>query len=117
DCCRRHRPHHRRSGADRQSRASCGRPAAWKGSLGVITTNLSTRPFYNERVVHFWLLMAAFVLGATTMTNVSRLRYYSRSDTELATETARDETRSAELRASAAKLRGSVDAKQIESAS
>jgi len=83
----------------------------------VITTNLATRPFYNERAVHFWVLLAALILGAITAINIARLRYYSRSDTELATATARDEARTADLKASAVKLRASVDAKQIEAAS
>ncbi len=42
---------------------------------------------------------------------------YSRSDTELATQASRDEARAAELRATAARLRASVDTKQIDAAS
>jgi len=83
----------------------------------VITTNLSTRPFYNQAAVQFWLLIVAFVAVLATIFNVSRIVYYSRSDTELATQANGDEARSAELRASAARLRSSVDAKQIETAS
>jgi Tfp pilus assembly protein PilN len=80
----------------------------------VITTNLSTRPFYNERVVRFWLMVVAIVAVLATLINVTRLLYYSRSDTRLTNETATDETRSAELRASAARLRASVNPKQIQ---
>jgi hypothetical protein len=83
----------------------------------VITTNLATRPFYNQRIVHFWILVAALILGLATAINVTRLRHYSLSDTELAAQTTRDESRAAELRAAAAKERASVDAKQIEAAS
>jgi hypothetical protein len=83
----------------------------------VIRTNLSTRPFYNEGAVRLGLLVLAIIVVAATAFNVTRLIQYSRSDTELATEASRDETRTAELRAQAAELRASVDTKQIETAS
>ena len=83
----------------------------------MIRTNLSTRPFYNERAVSFWLLVFLLVVVAATVFNTTRVLRYSRSDTELGTSSSQDEARAAELRASAAKIRGSVDAKQIEVAS
>ena len=82
----------------------------------MIRTNLATRPFYNERVVHIWLaLITVLVIGATIV-NVVRVRQYSRSDTRLASQASRDEARAAALRAEAARLRASVDPRQIESA-
>jgi Tfp pilus assembly protein PilN len=83
----------------------------------VITNNLSTRPFYNEGAVRAWLLVAAILLGIATIINVSRVLYYSRSDTELALQASRDEARAAELTETAARLRSSVDATQIATAS
>jgi Tfp pilus assembly protein PilN len=83
----------------------------------MIRTNLSTRPFYNERVVKLWLLGFLIVVLAATAFNVSRILRYSRSDTQLSEQAARDEARAAELRASAARLRSTVDPRQIESAS
>jgi Tfp pilus assembly protein PilN len=83
----------------------------------VIRTNLATRPFYNERAVHFWLLIVAILVVAATAFNVSRVLRYSRSDTELATSASRDEARAAELRRQAAQLRASVDPRQVEFAS
>ena len=83
----------------------------------MIRTNLSTRPFYNERVVRSWLLGAALVVVAATTFNVTRLLYYSHSDTEREGTASRDEALAAELRRSAARLRGSVDAKLIDRAS
>jgi len=83
----------------------------------VIRTNLSTRPFYNERAVHAWLLVLAVSVGAATVFNVVRVIRYSQSDTELATQASRDESRAADLRAEATRLRGSVDLQQIELAS
>jgi len=83
----------------------------------VIRTNLSTRPFYNERLVRLALLFLAVVVVAATVFNVTRILRYSRSDTRLATQASRDEARAADLRQQAAQLRASVDPKQIEQAS
>jgi Tfp pilus assembly protein PilN len=83
----------------------------------VIRTNLSTRPFYNERAVLLWLLVAALVVVSATLFNVSRVLRYSRSDTQLATQAARDEAHATDLRQQAARLRATVDPRQIEFAS
>ena len=83
----------------------------------MIRTNLSTRPFYNERIVSLWLLLFLVVVVAATIFNTERVLRYSHSDTEQGTSASRDEARAAELRATAVKLRNSVDAKQIELAS
>jgi hypothetical protein len=83
----------------------------------VIRTNLSTRPFYNERAVHLWLLVIAIAAASLTIFNVSRVIYYSRSDTELATRAKRDEDRAVRLRADAVQQRASVDPRQVEFAS
>ena len=83
----------------------------------MIRTNLSTRPFYNERAVHIVLLALAIVVAGATIFNVSRVIRYSRSDTELATQATRDEGRAADLRQQASRLRASVDSRQIEFAS
>jgi len=80
----------------------------------VIRTNLSTRPFYNERLVRLWLIaIAVAVLGATAF-NAARVLRYSRSDTRLATQASSDESRAADLRRQAARLRSSVDPRQID---
>jgi Tfp pilus assembly protein PilN len=83
----------------------------------VIKGNLATRPFYNEPAVHAWLLAAAVVIGLATVFNVAQMLRYSRSDTELARQAANDEERATELRSQAARLRSSVDQRQIELAS
>jgi Tfp pilus assembly protein PilN len=83
----------------------------------VIDTNLATRPFYNDSAVRLWLLVLALVVVTASAFNVTRVLQYSRSDTELATQASRDETRTTELRAEAAQLRASVDPKQVENAS
>jgi Tfp pilus assembly protein PilN len=83
----------------------------------VIRTNLSTRPFYNERAVHTWLLIAAVIVALATIFNVTRVLRYSRSDTELAGQASRDESRANELRQQALRLRSTVDPRQIDFAS
>ena len=83
----------------------------------MIRTNLSTRPFYNERAVHLVLIALAIVVAGATAFNVSRVIRYSRSDTELATQATRDEGRAADLRQQAVRLRASVDPRQIDFAS
>ena len=83
----------------------------------MIRTNLSTRPFYNERLVQVWLIVFLLVVLAATAFNVTRVLRYSRSDTQLNQQAASDEARAAELRAAAVRLRGTVDPKQIEFAS
>jgi Tfp pilus assembly protein PilN len=83
----------------------------------VIKSNLSTRPFYNDRLVRLWLVGTAILVVALTAFNVSRVMRYSRSDTQLATQASRDEARAADLRQQAAQLRASVDPKQVDFAS
>jgi Tfp pilus assembly protein PilN len=83
----------------------------------VIRTNLSTRPFYNERAVHLWLGAVAVAVVAATVFNVSRVIRYSRSDTQLATQASRDEARATDLHRQAGRLRASVDPHQIDFAS
>ena len=83
----------------------------------MIRTNLSTRPFYNERIVQVWLVAFLVIVLAATAFNVTRILRYSRSDTQLSEQATRDEARAAELRASAVRLRATVDPRQIELAS
>jgi Tfp pilus assembly protein PilN len=83
----------------------------------MIRTNLSTRPFYNERAVHFWLLVVAVLVVLATAFNVTRVLSYSHRDTELAGQFSRNESRARDLRQQAARLRATVDPKQIEFAS
>jgi len=83
----------------------------------MIRTNLSPRPFYNERLVRLGLIVFLLVVAAATAFNVTRVVRYSRSDTQLSERAARDEARAADLRKSAVRLRATVDPKQIEFAS
>jgi Tfp pilus assembly protein PilN len=83
----------------------------------MIRTNLSTRPFYNERAVSMWLLGLAILVAVATAFNVISVIGYNRNDTALGTQASLDEARARELRANAVKLRATVDPKQIAAAS
>ncbi len=83
----------------------------------MIRTNLSTRPFYNERIVRLWMVAMALAVLAATAFNAARIIKYSSSDTRLATQASADEARAADLRQQAARLRSTVDAKQVDFAS
>lgn len=83
----------------------------------MIRTNLSTRPFYNERAVQLVLLGAGLVVLAATLFNVTRILQLSRQDTQLATQASSDEVRARELVASAARRRATVDPRTLELAS
>jgi Tfp pilus assembly protein PilN len=80
----------------------------------MIKTNLSTRPFYNERAVHLALLVLATLVVGASLFNITRVLQLSHNGGQLASQASRQETRAAELHASAAKLRATVDPKQIE---
>ena len=80
----------------------------------MITTNLSTKPFYNERAVHFALLVLAVVVVVASVFNITRVLQLSHSGGQLAAQAAREETQALELHTQAGKLRATVDPKQIE---
>jgi Tfp pilus assembly protein PilN len=80
----------------------------------MIRTNLSTKPFYNERAVVWALFVLAAIVLLTTAFNVTKIVRLSRSDTRLLSSAARDEQHAADLRAQAAHLRSTVDPRQIE---
>ena len=56
----------------------------------MLRTNLSTRPFYNERAVHLAIALAALVVLALTVVNVFRMVTLSRQNTELSSRVNRD---------------------------
>lgn len=83
----------------------------------MIRTNLSTRPFYNERAVHLWLLIAALLVAVATAWNVTAGLRYRTGDTELGRQADADEARTQQLRQQVTRLRASVDPRQIDAAS
>jgi Tfp pilus assembly protein PilN len=79
----------------------------------MLRTNLSTRPFYNERAVHAGLLIATLVVVALTAVNVLRIVSLSRQNTELSTRIHQEHAEAARLAQEAATIRGGVDRDQL----
>jgi Tfp pilus assembly protein PilN len=79
----------------------------------VLKTNLSTRPFYNERAVHWALALAFAAVVALTIFNVTRVMSLSARQSTLSAEVQREEAGVQRLNAQAAKVRGSIDQKAL----
>jgi len=79
----------------------------------MLRTNLSTRPFYNERAVHALLALAAVIVVALAVFNTSRVISLSRRHTELNARAQTAETRAGELRAAALGIRRGLDTKEL----
>ena len=78
-----------------------------------LRTNLSTRPFYNERAVQAILGLAAVVVVILTIVNMTRLWSLTGTDRRLVTEAQAAESRTEALRADMARVRSTVDAGHI----
>lgn len=79
----------------------------------MIRSNLATRPFYNERAVRTWLVAAGVLVAVATLFNVTRIVRDASNDSALATQAAADTERATQDRAEAAKLRASIDPRQV----
>jgi Tfp pilus assembly protein PilN len=80
----------------------------------MLRTNLSTRPFYNERLVQLGLWTAAVVIAALTVFNAVQIRALSLRHGQLLGRVGGDEKRAAQLRADADRARRNVDRAQLE---
>ena len=80
----------------------------------MLRTNLATRPFYNERLVHVLLGVALALIVAFTLFNATQLIGLSRTQAERSTAASRDEARAADLTSRAAAIRRSIDPKALE---
>jgi Tfp pilus assembly protein PilN len=79
----------------------------------VLRTNLSTRPFYNDRAVHAAAALLAAIVFAVTAWQVSRVVRLSRYKTELNAAIARDRTEAESRTRDAARIRGGLDQKEL----
>ncbi len=80
----------------------------------MLRTNLSTRPFYNERAVHWGLGLALVAILALTAFNVTRVLALSQQQSALAAAADRDEERARALTGDAGALRASIDQAALE---
>jgi hypothetical protein len=80
----------------------------------MLRTNLSTRPFYNERALRVGLGLVGAVLAAVLVYDIVEGVRSSRRLGELSAQVSADEARTQELRASAARLRAGIDVADLE---
>jgi Tfp pilus assembly protein PilN len=80
----------------------------------MLRTNLSTRPFYNERGVHLLLLLVALIVGGVTLANVFKLLQLSRQNTELSTNVNRDRAEADRLTRDAARIRRGINQDELQ---
>jgi Tfp pilus assembly protein PilN len=80
----------------------------------VLRTNLSTRPFYNERAVHLLLALAGVVVVLLTAFNAIRIIALSRQNTELSSLINRDHDEAQRLTREAQRIRAGINQKELE---
>jgi hypothetical protein len=80
----------------------------------MLRTNLSTRPFYNERGVHVAIGIAALLIAALTIWNIVQIVSLSRQNTELATRVNADHAEAQQLTRMAADIRGKIDQQELQ---
>jgi Tfp pilus assembly protein PilN len=80
----------------------------------VLRTNLSTRPFYNERAVHLLLALAGVVVVVLTSFNAIRIFALSRQNTELSSLINRDHDEAQRLTREAQRIRAGINQKELE---
>jgi hypothetical protein len=80
----------------------------------VLRTNLSTRPFYNERAAHIAIGAAALLVLALTAINVFRMITLSRQNTELSSRISRDQSEADGLTKLAADILRRVDKAELQ---
>jgi hypothetical protein len=79
----------------------------------VLRTNLSTRPFYNERIVHVLIALAGVAILGITLFNIVKVVDLSRQNTELSTRIEHDRSEGEHLRREAARIRKEIDPKEL----
>jgi Tfp pilus assembly protein PilN len=80
----------------------------------MLRTNLSTRPFYNERAVQMALGAAVLIVLAVTAFNVVELLRLTASQRTLGAHAVEAEREAARLRSEAAVIRGQINARELE---
>ena len=83
----------------------------------MLRTNLSTKPFYNERAIQSALGLAGLVVIVLTLFNVTQIVLLSRRQSELSSRAAADENLARQFRSHAASLRQGIDPKQLDAIS
>jgi len=80
----------------------------------MLRTNLSTRPFYNERLVHLLLgALAVVVVGVSTV-NLWQAIALTRRQATLSAQTSAADGTAAALRADATKIRAGINVRELQ---
>ena len=79
----------------------------------MLRTNLSTRPFYNERGIHIAIGAAAVLIGLLTVWNIVRVVTLSRQNTELASRVNRDQAEADQLTKMASDIRAQINRDEL----
>ena len=79
----------------------------------MLRTNLSTRPFYNERVVHLALGLVALIVLVVTVLNVVTVVQLSRQNTTLAARMSDDRSAADDFGRRARQIRAGIDKKEL----
>jgi Tfp pilus assembly protein PilN len=80
----------------------------------MLRTNLSTRPFYNERAIHLLLVLAAMLLAILTAYDAFRIVSLSRQNTELSSRMNRDRAEADRLTLEARRIRAGIDQDELQ---
>jgi Tfp pilus assembly protein PilN len=80
----------------------------------MLHTNLSTRPFYNERAVQLVLGLLVVLVGVVTGFNIVELVRLTASQRTLGAHAVESEREAARLRTEAAAIRAQINAKELE---
>ncbi len=80
----------------------------------MLRTNLSTRPFYNQRAVHVVLALAAVLVCAVTAFNLWEIYSLSGRDARVRSSIEQAEARARDLRAEAVRTRGAINPRELE---
>lgn len=79
----------------------------------MLRSNLATRPFYNERAVHILIAVAALVVLAITVVNLSQIVTLSRRSTELSSHTNADRAEANRLSSEAVRIRRTINKDEL----
>ena len=80
----------------------------------MLRTNLSTRPFYNERAVQLLLALAALLVVILTAFNAIRIFSLSRQNTELSSLVNRDRQEAQRLTRDAQRIRAGINVEELQ---
>lgn len=80
----------------------------------MLHTNLSTRPFYNTRIVRVGLIAVAMVVAGLTIFNVVELWRLQTSNRELGQTVTQNENQARDLRQKARTVQASIDQSQLQ---